>query len=248
MQQRKETNAQGIDVSRYQGNVDWAKVKASGITFVFIKATEGQTYTDPNLETNVKGALTAGLLVGTYHFLRATSADIARAEATHYAKTLDAVGGASALQLPPVMDYENNPGNLSKAQINVVAKTFLTELERLTGRKPIIYTGNSFAGNFDTGLSGYDLWIARYSNSKVPDDQPAWKSWTIWQFSDSGKVPGIGGAVDLNEFSGSLSELKSRYGKEKGMRNPFEGYRITSPFGMRTHPVSGVKNFIVGST
>lgn len=96
------------------------------------------------------------------------------------------------------MDYENNPGGISKAQNNIVAKAFLTELERLTGVKPIIYTGNSFAGNFDMGLSGYDLWIARYSNTKVPDDQPAWKTWDIWQYSDSGKVPGIAGNVDLN--------------------------------------------------
>lgn len=68
MQTRSSGNTQGIDVSRYQGNIDWAKVKASGMTFVFIKATEGQTYTDPNFQTNVTGALAAGMLVGTYHF------------------------------------------------------------------------------------------------------------------------------------------------------------------------------------
>ncbi|MDK8193954.1 GH25 family lysozyme [Paenibacillus sp. UMB7766-LJ446] len=86
-----------------------------------------------------------------------------------------------------------------------------------------------------------DLWIARYSNTKVPDDQPAWKNWTIWQYSDAGKVPGITGNVDLNEFNGNLTELKKRYGKEQDMSNPFDGYRITSPFGMRTHPVSGLQ-------
>ncbi|PRA04815.1 hypothetical protein CQ043_12205 [Paenibacillus sp. MYb63] len=243
MQTRKPGNVQGIDVSRYQGTIDWAKAKTSGITFVFIKATEGQTYTDRNFVSNVKGALSAGLLVGTYHFLRATIADVAKAEAAHYAKSLEAIGGAKALQLPPVMDYENNPGNLSKAQINIVAKAFLTELERLTGIKPIIYTGNSFAANFDTGLSGYDLWVARYSNTRVPDDQSAWKTWTVWQYSDSGKVPGIAGNVDLNEYNGSLADLKKRYGRERDMSIPFEGYRLTSPFGMRKHPVSGVNKF-----
>lgn len=124
MQTRSSGNTQGIDVSRYQGNIDWAKVKASGMTFVFIKATEGQTYTDPNYQKNVIGALAAGLMVGTYHFFRATSTDGAKAEAAHYANTLNKVGGAKALQLPPVMDYENNPGNLSKAQMNTVAKAF----------------------------------------------------------------------------------------------------------------------------
>lgn len=211
MQTRSSGNAQGIDVSRYQGSIDWAKVKASGMTFVFIKATEGQTYTDPNFQTNVKGALAAGMLVGTYHFFRATSTDGAKAEAAHYANTLQKAGGAQTLQLPPVMDYENNPGNLSKAQINAVAKAFLTELERLTGRKPIIYTGNSFAGNFDVSLGAYDLWIARYSTSRVPDGQPAWKRWTFWQYTDSGKVDGISGNVDMNEFEGSAAELRARY-------------------------------------
>ncbi|WP_405131169.1 GH25 family lysozyme [Paenibacillus sp. FSL H8-0317] len=243
MQQRNDSNVQGIDVSRYQGKIDWLQVKADKREFVFIKATEGQTYTDPNFVANVKGALSAGLLVGTYHFLKATTAAAAKAEAVHYAKSLEEIGGAKALQLPPVMDYENNPDGISKAQINIVAKVFLTELERLTGIKPIIYTGNSFAANFDTSLSGYDLWIARYSNTRIPDDQPAWKTWTIWQYSDSGKVPGIAGNVDLNEFNGSLSDLKARYGKEKDMSNPFEGYRLTSPFGMRKHPVSGINKF-----
>ncbi|WKL00296.1 GH25 family lysozyme [Paenibacillus amylolyticus] len=70
MQTRSSGNTQGIDVSRYQGNIDWAKVKASGMTFVFIKATEGQTYTDPNYQKNVTSALAAGMLVGTYHFFR----------------------------------------------------------------------------------------------------------------------------------------------------------------------------------
>ncbi|CAM4460517.1 GH25 family lysozyme [Paenibacillus xylanexedens] len=243
MQQRKDSNVQGIDVSRYQGKIDWLQVKADKREFVFIKATEGQTYTDPNFTANVKGALSAGLMVGTYHFLRATSAAAAKAEAVHYAKSLEEIGGAKALQLPPVMDYENNPEGISKAQINIVAEAFLTELERLTGIKPIIYTGNSFAGNFDTGLSGYDLWIARYSNTRVPDDQPAWKTWTIWQYSDSGKVPGIAGNVDLNEFNGSLADIKKRYGREPDMSNPFDGYRLTSPFGMRKHPVSGINKF-----
>lgn len=243
MQARKENNVQGIDVSRYQGKIDWLQVKADKREFVFIKATEGQTYTDPNFTANVKGALSAGLLVGTYHFLKATTAAVAKAEAAHYAKSLEGVGGAKYFGLPPAMDYENNPSGISKTQINAVAKAFLTELERLTGVKPIIYTGNSFAGNFDTSLSGYDLWIARYSNTKVPDDQPAWKTWDIWQYSEAGKVPGINGNVDLNEFNGSLSDLKKRYGREQAMSNPFDGYRLTSPFGMRKHPVSGINKF-----
>ncbi|WP_434758349.1 glycoside hydrolase family 25 protein [Paenibacillus amylolyticus] len=220
MQNRTSGNTQGIDVSRYQGNIDWAKVKASGMTFVFIKATEGRTYIDPNFQKNVTGALAAGMMVGTYHFFRGTSVEIAKAEAAHYANTLDKIGGAKALQLPPVMDYENNPGNLSRAQMNTVAKAFLTEIQRLTGVKPILYTGNSFAANFDTSLSSYDLWVARYSNTRVPEDHPAWKNWTFWQYTDSGKVNGISGNVDMNEFEGTAAQLRARYAAAAPNPNP----------------------------
>ncbi|MGF6356461.1 lysozyme [Paenibacillus sp. 4624] len=229
MQNRTPGNTQGIDVSRYQGNIDWAKVKASGMTFVFIKATEGRTYVDPNFQRNVNGALAAGMLVGTYHFFRGTSVEIAKAEAAHYANTLNQIGGARALQLPQVMDYENNPGNLSKAQMNTVAKAFLTELQRLTGVKPIIYTGNAFAGNFDTSLSSYDLWIARYSTSRVPDAQPAWKRWTFWQYTDSGKVNGISGNVDMNEFEGTAAQLRARYTVATPNPNPTNPTNPTTP-------------------
>ncbi|WP_441926243.1 glycoside hydrolase family 25 protein [Paenibacillus sp. 2TAF8] len=229
LQNRTPGNTQGIDVSRYQGNIDWAKVKASGMTFVFIKATEGRTYIDPNFQKNVTGALGAGMMVGTYHFFRGTSVEIAKAEAAHYANTLNQIGGAKTLQLPPVMDYENNPENLSKAQMNTVAKVFLTELQRLTGVKPIIYTGNSFAANFDTSLGSYDLWIARYSNTRVPNDQPAWKRWTFWQYTDSGKVNGISGNVDMNEFEGTAAQLRARYAAATPNPNPTNPTNPTEP-------------------
>ncbi|OMF32308.1 GH25 family lysozyme [Paenibacillus peoriae] len=212
MQARKKGNAQGIDVSRYQGKIDWKAVKADGISFAFIKASQGQLYVDPTFITNAKGAKTAGVLLGAYHFLDATSVDAAKAEARHFADVLDQVGGAKALELPAVMDYENNPGKLSKTLISAVALAFLLELERLTGRKPIIYTGNAFAANFNASLGGYPLWIARYSDTRVPSDTVTWKRWDVWQYSDSGKVAGIKGNVDMNEYDGTADELRKRFG------------------------------------
>ncbi|WP_226003159.1 GH25 family lysozyme [Paenibacillus sp. BJ-4] len=212
MQQRNSRNAQGIDVSRYQGKIDWKAVKADGISFAFIKASQGQRYVDPTFIANAKGARTAEILLGAYHFIDATSTEAAKAEARHFAKVLDQVGGAKALNLPAVMDYENNPGMLSKTLISAVALAFLLELERLTGRKPIIYTGNAFAANFNASLGGYPLWIARYSDTRVPSDTVTWKRWDIWQYSDSGKVDGIKGNVDLNEFAGTTDELRKRFG------------------------------------
>ncbi|MGP0579792.1 GH25 family lysozyme [Paenibacillus peoriae] len=212
MQQRNSRNARGIDVSRYQGKIDWEAVKADGISFAFIKASQGQRYVDPTFTTNAKGARAAGVLLGAYHFLDATSVEAAKAEARHFAEVLEQVGGGKTLDLPPVMDYENNPGNLSKTLISAVALAFLLELERLTGRKPIIYTGNAFAANFNASLGGYPLWIARYSDTRVPSDTVTWKRWDIWQYSDSGKVAGIKGNVDLNEFDGTADQLRKRFG------------------------------------
>jgi lysozyme len=219
MQNRRPTNAEGIDVSRYQGSINWRKVRADGKTFAFVKASQGQSYVDPTFEANVKGAKEAGVLIGAYHFVDAASASAARLEARHFAEVLERVGGAAALDLPPVMDYENNPAGLSKSAINSVAKAFLTELESITGRRPIIYSGNSFAANFDASLSPYKLWVARYSTS-APYDTPAWKQWGFWQYSDNGRVDGISGPVDLNVYSGTEAELREEFAKGGGDEEP----------------------------
>lgn len=206
MQARKQGNAQGIDVSHWQGDIKWQQVKADGRVFAFIKASQGTKRVDPKFATNAKAAKAAGVLIGAYHFVDATTMEAARAEARHFHATMQTAG--VEFDLPPVMDYENNPGNISKSAINDVAEAFLQEIERLTGRQPLIYTGNSFAHNFGKELSKYPIWIARY-NTKPPTDVPAWSKWDIWQYSDAGKVPGIAGNVDLNEFNGTLDELRA---------------------------------------
>lgn len=220
MQARNSNNAQGIDISHHNGAVDWAKVAADGISFAFLKASEGQSYRDDTFAGHLKAVRAAGVLIGAYHFVNAKSEAEARAEAANFAGAIAAAGGMDLLDLPPVMDYESNPGKLSKAQINAVAEAFLTELERLTGVKPMIYTGNSFAANFGTNLGAYKLWIARYS-STPPTDVAAWGKWTFWQYSDGAaggvrasggrKVAGTSGYVDLNEYAGTEAELRAAF-------------------------------------
>ncbi|MEW4371745.1 GH25 family lysozyme [Paenibacillus kandeliae] len=207
MQAGQSSNAQGIDVSHYQGAIDWHKVKAAGKVFVFVKASQGANSQDETFSSNVQGARAAGLLVGAYHFLTATSVAAAQAEAAHFISVVQSVG---SLALPFVMDYENNPSNVDRATINEVALAFLQHVERLSGRKPLVYTGNAFGQNFDAALGTYDLWIARYSNGMSPEDTTAWKQWTFWQYSDAGQVDGISGTVDLNQFHGGL-ELLQQY-------------------------------------
>ncbi|WP_052675977.1 glycoside hydrolase family 25 protein [Paenibacillus sp. IHBB 10380] len=224
MQNRSKGNAQGIDVSHWQGTIDWKKVVASGISFVFIKATQNSM--DKKFIDNVKGAKAAGLLVGAYHYIddSVTTADKAKAAAQTFYKAIQNAGGVSVFDLPLIMDYESNKSNLSRAAITAVAKSFLEEIHRLTGVKPLVYTYPSFIGNF-TGLSDYPLWIARYNASTAPDNASGWTRWDFWQYSDgtaggmlpsgSRKVNGIAGQVDLNEFDGTVDELRARYAKKK---------------------------------
>ncbi|KAF6584866.1 glycoside hydrolase family 25 protein [Paenibacillus sp. EKM211P] len=216
MQNRIPNAAEGIDVSRYQGTIDWKRVRADGKSFAFIKASQGQRYVDPTFITNAKGIKAAGLLLGAYHFVDATSVNTAKAEARHFAEVLDQVGGAKALDLPAVMDYENNPGGLSSAAIHEIALAFLTEFERVSGRKPMVYTGNAFAAHFKVPLGSYKLWIARYSSTRVPSDTTPWKSWDFWQYSDNGRVEGIQGPVDLNVYAGTEAELRQAFAGEEG--------------------------------
>ncbi|WP_433618807.1 glycoside hydrolase family 25 protein [Paenibacillus cellulositrophicus] len=223
MQNRVKGNAQGIDVSHHQGVIDWPAVAAAGISFVFIKATQNSM--DPKFLANVKGAKAAGLLVGAYHYLddKVTSTDMAREAAQVFFKAVVAAGGVDVFDLPFVLDYESNKSKLSALTISAIAKAFMEEIQRYTGRIPMLYTYPDFIGNF-SGLTKYPLWIARYS-TQVPVDASGWKHWEFWQYSDGSaggvlpiggrKVPGISGPVDLNEFAGTVKELQARYGKQQ---------------------------------
>ncbi|MCF2719312.1 glycoside hydrolase [Paenibacillus sp. UKAQ_18] len=224
MQARKKGNAQGIDVSRYQGKIDWKAVKASGISFAFIKASQGKLYRDKTFIGNAQAARAVGVLVGAYHYVddSAKTPEDARKEAANFVSAVNSAGGIASFDLPPVMDYESNKSGLSKAALTAVARTFLAEVERLTGVRPIVYTYPSFIGNF-SGLSDYPLWIARYSATQVPAGASGWSRWDFWQYSDGSaggtlpsgtrKVAGIAGPVDLNEYNGTVDDLRARFGK-----------------------------------
>ena len=221
MQARKQGNAQGVDVSHWNGKIDWPKVAASGISFAFIKATQNSV--DKRFIENVKGAKASGLLIGAYHYLdeKVTTAEAAKAAARTFHKAIQSAG--VKFDLPPVLDYESKTSGLSAAGTTAVAKAFLSEIERLTDLTPILYTYPAFIGNF-SGLSQYPLWIARYS-TQTPADASGWRRWEFWQYSDgqaggylpngSRKVNGINGQVDLNEFDGTEAELRNKYGAKK---------------------------------
>ena len=197
--------ADGIDISHYQGTVSWSKVDDAGITFAFMKATEGTSYADPTLKTNWAGAERQGIYRSAYHFARPGSGS-AVAQARFF------VSRAGTFQdrgdLPPVLDLEIT-GGLGPAALRSWVSTWLSTVEDLTGRRPILYFSPYFwidhLGN-STAFTKYPLWIAHYTTSspKVPG---GWSSWTFWQRTDSGRVSGIGGNVDMNRFNGTSAQL-----------------------------------------
>lgn len=192
----------GIDVSHWQGAIDWDAVEDDGVEFAFIKATEGGDYTDPRFAANWAGARQAGVVRGAYHFFRPQTD--AMAQVAHFLRTVQLAPG----DLPPVLDVEVTDGR-SAAQIAAGVRTWLQEVERVTGRRPILYTRASFwTGQMGGGFGGYPLWVAHYGVSS-PNIPAEWSGWTFWQHSDAGRVDGISGDVDLNWFNGDRAELNA---------------------------------------
>jgi GH25 family lysozyme M1 (1,4-beta-N-acetylmuramidase) len=217
----------GIDVSYWNAGIDWPKVRAAGQRYVFAKATEGDFYADPTFDDNWRGAKTAGLLRGAYHFFR-SNVD-AKKQATKfidYVKSMNDNG-----ELPPVLDLETNDGQ-TKEKVIARAKTWLDLVEAAFNKKPIIYSGQYFLQDYFSEAGGgppawakeYPLWLAQYPNSYVEGSQPTlprgWFKWTFWQYSDKGRVNGINARVDLNAFNGDLEELYKFAGAEIATEKP----------------------------
>lgn len=196
-----EDRLPGIDVSHWQGRIDWARVADDGIAFAYIKATEGGDYVDPQFVANWDGAARAGVLRGPYHFYRPQTD--AAAQAQQFLRTV----GARAGDLPPVLDVEVTDGR-SAAAIAAGVRTWLETVERATGVRPILYTRAGFWNPVGGGFGAYPLWVAHYGVAQpaIPAD---WDRWAIWQHSDAGRVAGITGNVDLNWFSGGWDALRA---------------------------------------
>ena len=194
MQSRSTKNIKGIDVSHWQGNIDFRKVKGAGYKFVYIKLTDASNYVDPKADANYRNAKKAGLLVGFYHFSRLTSVADAKAEAAHYLRNVSKYD----VDLPHVLDLEVNPARLGKASLSQCAVTWLEEVKKKGD--VMIYTGASFINtNLDSRLRKYKLWVAHYGVSR-PRANSIWDKWSAFQYTSSGRVPGIAGNVDLDEM------------------------------------------------
>jgi lysozyme len=193
----------GVDVSSYQGNVNWAAVKNAGISFAFAKATEGTGYIDKYINPNIQGMKRYGIVPGAYHFGHPGIDPTAQANLfTSVVK--NANGGTFSGLLQLVLDLEVTDGR-TPAQVWAWTQTFVARVKAVTGRPCIIYTGFYFwrdsVGNPNNNLN-CPLWLAAYvanPNNYVPQ---AWSGvgWAFWQYTDAGSVPGISGNVDRDYF------------------------------------------------
>lgn len=184
---------QGIDVSHYQGRIDWGEVARSGdVSFAYVKATEGAGYVDDCYLRNLYGAKRVGIPVGVYHFFSPSASALVQLE--NFRTNVD----PRQQDLIPIVDVEKR-GRGSLAQFQSKLRAFLEGVERMFGVKPIIYTGVNFYAKYLEGrFTGYRFMVARYADEfpGLSDDVPI----VLWQYSCTSHVDGIKGHVDRSVF------------------------------------------------
>ena len=195
----------GIDISHYQGDIDWddlsnAMIEGCPLRFVMIKSTEGSTRLDSKFKENFRQAREYGYIRGAYHFWSNKSS--ARDQAYHFLNKVRLEDG----DLPPVLDVEHKPKDSSVEDIQRDVLTWLNIVEDKYHVKPIIYTYYKFKDKYLSApvFNDYPYWIAHYYVDKVEYKGP----WKFWQHTDAGKLPGIKGYVDFNIYNGSFYDMK----------------------------------------
>lgn len=203
----------GIDVSHHQGAINWTSVRGAGNQFAYLKATEGTGFTDPRFDTNYVAAYRAGVIRGGYHFALPNRSSGA-AQADFFFRNGGA-WSADSRTLPGALDVEYNPYGatcygLSQSAMVAWIRSFLTRYHARTGRWAVIYSTTNWwttcTGNYAGFAARHPLWLARYASS--PGALPrGWRVYTFWQYTSTGRVPGVAGAVDRNVFNGSRARL-----------------------------------------
>ena len=195
----------GIDVSYYQGDISWPRVRRAGVRFAFIRVSDGSTIEDTKFAANWSGAKQAGILRGAYQFFRPEEDPIAQANLLVAALRVRGAG-----ELPPVIDIEVT-GGLPLAAVVANARLWIEHVRSQLGVEPIVYTNyGMFRWGGAEPLAGQLLWLAHYTES-CPSIPPPWRQWTFWQYTENGRVDGIDGAVDLDVFAGPPEELRRRF-------------------------------------
>lgn len=194
----------GVDVSRWQGNIDWERLRSQGANFAYIKATDGGDHLDPMFRKNWRASHAAGLKRGAYHFFYWCRS--AESQAKWFIRNVPKVAGA----LPPVIDVEWNGESRcrkrpSPARVREKMQVFMDMLERHYGQRPVIYTAPDFyRDNLKGAFPNHPFWlraVAQHPSKVYPG-----RKWLFWQYSGSGLSHGVRGKIDLNAFRGSESD------------------------------------------
>jgi lysozyme len=199
----------GVDLSHYNGAVDFGKVAGAGFAFAYLKASEGQQTKDPLYAANYAGMQQIGVPRGAYHFFY-PQLD-AQAQATNF---LSVVTQLNSGDLPPVIDVEVS-GEQTPSAIAAAVQQWLDAVQQGLGRTPMIYTASGFwnaALGGTTAFSAYPLWVAEYTGNSSPRLPSGFTNYTFWQYSQSGSVPGIAAAVDMDQFNGDSPALQQLAG------------------------------------
>jgi GH25 family lysozyme M1 (1,4-beta-N-acetylmuramidase) len=228
------TLTQGIDISHYQGTINWGQVAADpkGIKFAMMKATEDTTYTDPTFNTNLAGAKAAGILAAPYHFCRLDTGSSdpvgdAASEANYFLSKIKSKYQAGTY-LPPMSDLETWPSGLSTAALKTLTiaweKSFSDTIYNSLGVRPLLYTSQSKATSLFSATNTTDPLVVAAWHTSMFSNPPAnsavspWGAWTFWQWSDdtatypgNGAINGFaaGVRVDRDVFQGTVAQLQT---------------------------------------
>lgn len=196
---------QGIDISHFQGQINFDKIKMNKPTvdFVFIKATQGTNYTDDKFYVNVLGCSKAGIPFSFYHFATLNEANVKQDAANEANYFISVIKKALPPQLPLVLDIEVGDPKVQLDTFEVLTwiKTFFGTLDDSGYKNYMLYSGTPFLNTHlpkSHNLGNIPLWLAAYTSKPVPILPHGWNEYTIWQYSDKGNIQGISGFCDLN--------------------------------------------------
>ncbi len=208
----KGYTVRGVDVSSYQGNIDWEIMEKNGVDFAFIKASEGSSYRDRTFEKNVKNIKKTDIAAGAYHFMSFESTGDAQAK-----NFISAIKGKKFV-LPPVIDLELYGDYITKppsvSEVREILDSLISGIYEETGVYPIIYTNSLVYLRYVSGkYEDCDIWMCDLIKKPT---LPGGREWKFWQYSHTGKMSGYEGKeqyIDLNVFNGTREEFKSYIGE-----------------------------------
>ncbi|HZV01803.1 MAG TPA: GH25 family lysozyme [Planctomycetota bacterium] len=195
------TLAHGIDVSQYDGALDWSKIAASGVTFAIARVSDGLNYPDPYFAKNWSGMKANGVIRGVYQFFRPEQSAVAQADLLLKATTFEPG------DLPPFLDFEVTD-NQSAATMTAGIAAWCREIQSRTGLTPLIYTSHRvWTGIGVSAPAGVQLWVSNWGVAS-PAMPSAWSDWTFWQYTNTSTAPGAPNA-DSDVFNGTVAQLQA---------------------------------------